>query len=197
MPKSRPVRLAENMVTSNRYVSVYMDDVRFPNGRDGTHVRIVEPTGGAVALVANVAGEIYLHRCYHYAADQEFLEIVRGYGEPGEGLEQTVLRELDEEAGFEFTVSEGPILLGRVAPNSTVLSHIVPVYAIRVDQRVTRSPKDNEESISDGAWYRADEVSDLVTNGDITDGFTLSALSFARARNWPARQSSATLKNHT
>ena len=186
MPKPRPVRLAEHLVASNRYVSVYMDDVRFPNGRDGTHVRIVEPTGGAVILVANVAGDIYLHRCYHYAADQDFLEIVRGYGEPGEGLEQTVLRELDEEAGFEFTVSEGPILLGRVAPNSTVLAHIVPVYAIRVVQGAKRNPKDTEEAISDGAWYHVDEVSELVAKGEITDGFTLSALSLARGRAWPA-----------
>lgn len=186
MPNPRPVRTAEHLIASNRFVSVFMDDVRFPNGHDGTHLRVVEPTGGAVVLVASESGAFYLHRCYHYAANDEFLETVRGYGEPGERLERTALRELDEEAQFNYVIIDPPILLGYVAPNSTILAARVPAYGIRVRPVAKRAAKDPEESISEGGWHSQEGVQKLIASGEISDSFTLAALALANAKKWPS-----------
>ena len=47
-----PLRLRTSArVASNDYVEVFMDRVVFPDGREGTHLRVWEPTGGVAVLV--------------------------------------------------------------------------------------------------------------------------------------------------
>lgn len=179
-----PVTLrGSRRVAANRFVEVYMDDVSFPDGQEGTHVRVREPGGGAVVLVMDEQGRLYLHRAYHYAVNEFCLETIRGFGEPGEPATAAALRELSEEAGFEAKCL-GPVeRLGVVYPNSTILMNRVPVFLVHVAGAVPREARDaRAEGLSDGAWHALDEVEEAVAAGKIRDGFTLSALALLRAR---------------
>ena len=177
----RPQLLQQREIESNRYVRVYMDRLRFPDGTEGTHLRVTESTGAAI-LVVDEQGRLYLHHAYHYAADREFLEIIRGFGEGAEDAKTTALRELNEEAGFTYEVSQDPVSLGTTFPNSTLLAAGVPLFLVKVCVIGERMPKDTSESIGAGGWFSPREVKELVVEGDIVDGFTLTALALAWAR---------------
>ena len=173
----RAVKVAEN-----KYVQVFMDEVEFADGRRGTHLRVREPAGGAVALVVDEHGQVYLHQAYHYAANAFGRETIRGFGESGESAEQAVLREFHEEAQFRAELVGSPERIGEVQPNNTLLMSSIPVYVVRVRSAVAAAPRDVNEGLHDGRWYTMAEVKRAIASGEIRDGFTLSALALYQAR---------------
>ena len=168
-------------VAQNKYVQVFMDEVEFADGSRGTHLRIREPAGGAVVLVVNEHGQVYLHQAYHYAANAFGRETIRGFGETGETAEQAVMREFHEEAQFRAELTAPPDRIGQVQPNGTLLMSSIPVYVVRVRSAVSAAPRDVNEGLRDGKWYAMAEVKRAIASGEIRDGFTLSALALYEA----------------
>ena len=182
LPDSPITLVRSNLVASNRYAEVFMDDVSFADGRKGTHLRIHEPGGGVVVLIEDEGGRIYLHKAYHYASNAFSLEIIRGYGESGESAKEAALRELSEEAAFKADTVSPPVLLGEVYPNSTILMSKVQVYLVTVQSPSPSLPASPEEGLKEGGWYCRGEVPSLIASGQITDSFTLSAWAMFAAR---------------
>ncbi len=168
-------------VAENQYFQVFMDEVAFSDGRQGTHLRIREPQGGVAVLVVNENEELYLHRAYHYAGNVFALEIIRGFGQMKESAEQTALREFAEEAAFKAETIGPPRLLGKIYPNSTLLMTEVPVFLIRVSLAQPAAPAETSEGLHGGRWYSVQELWQAVGRGEIQDAFTLSALALLEA----------------
>lgn len=165
-----------NLVAVNEYVSVFMDDVVFPDGITGTHLRVDEPTGGAAVLVVDGNGRIYLHKVFRYATGQEHLEIIRGFGDSEDkSLMETAMRELQEECGFAFEVTEDPVELGYVYANSSLLSSRVLLVFVCVHP-TRKKVTDGMERPHGGSWVTVGELLTLVASGEMEDGFTMAAL---------------------
>jgi 8-oxo-dGTP pyrophosphatase MutT (NUDIX family) len=170
-------------IGGNTYVNVYMDTVRFKDGKEGTHLRVYEPGHGAVVVVVDQSGRLYIHEVFHYSANAFCLEFIRGYGEPREIAKKTAIRELEEEATFEYSIKGAPTLVGYVRPNTTILMSRIPIYLVRVVLHgEEKLPKDKIESPRRGCWKTMTEIEADIKDGKIEDAFTLSAYVLIRIK---------------
>ena len=86
-------------IYSGKIISVDVEHVRLPNGREARREIVRHP--GAVVLVAVDSDErLLLVRQYRRAADQVLLELPAGTREAGEAASATAGRELEEETGY-------------------------------------------------------------------------------------------------
>lgn len=93
--------MRQRLVYENRYVWVYDDDVRFPNGEEGQYFRCrwKAPHGVAVAPVLN--GRVLLVQLHRYGDSSASFEIPKGFGTDPVSVEDDARRELTEETGCE------------------------------------------------------------------------------------------------
>jgi len=180
--KTLPIRqLRGSIVAENRFVRVRLDDIEFNNKQSGTHFVIEEPSGGAVVVVRNQAQQYYLHEAFHYAAQRWFSEFIRGYAESNELLAAAAIRELAEEAGFAYSVTEAPQCIGYVFANATLLSNRVPVFMVCVESGDSTIPAEQNEGLRNGRFVNMQQLLGMIASGEIEDGFTLSAVSMILA----------------
>jgi ADP-ribose diphosphatase len=94
-------RLASEKVYDGRLFQVYRDRVRLESGREATREIVRHP--GSVAIVPrDERGNVFLVRQFRYVTGRELWEVPAGTRDhPGEEVEATARRELEEEAGLE------------------------------------------------------------------------------------------------
>ena len=171
-------RTRERLVHENAYVRVYDDDVAFADGRPGRYVRI-EPAGdgpGAVLLALH-EGRIALVRTYRYPVGAWQWALPRGYAHATDPL-VTARAELAEETG----VTDADLrVIGHLTPDSGVQAHRVAVVLAEVRALPDGGPPDDAE-VAEVRWVTVDELEREIAGGAIEDGFTLAALTLARAK---------------
>jgi len=137
--------------------------VRYPHAASGTVV--IEPDRGVLLL--------WRHR---FITDTWGWEIPAGRLEPGESPEQAAERETLEETGWR----PGPLTrLGAYAPSNRTTDQMFHVFLADGATHVG-DPTDVGES-ERIAWVPAAEVRELVTEGQVTDGLSLTALLWSLA----------------
>ncbi len=94
----KPELLKSEVAFSGRLVTVRVDNVRLPTGKE-TVREVVEHTGSAVILPVTEQGEILFVRQYRYPIGQELIELPAGLVDEGETPLETARRELTEETG--------------------------------------------------------------------------------------------------
>jgi ADP-ribose pyrophosphatase len=92
-------RLDSREVFRGRTVSLDVDRVRLPNGKEMDFEMIHHPGAAAVVPVLD-DGTILLVRQYRYATGGYLLEVPAGKLDPGEAPETCALRETEEEVGY-------------------------------------------------------------------------------------------------
>jgi 8-oxo-dGTP pyrophosphatase MutT (NUDIX family) len=171
------VCLRENAAYSNRFVTVFDDDVRFGDGHDGTYVRVVQSGGLPGVVVFPLAGGLAgLVRVYRYPAGCWEWGFPRGLAHGGDPR-ATASGELLEELGARPRDLEP---LGRMHPDSGILASVVHMFAARYDTTVS-APRDTGE-VTAVTWIPVAGLAARIAAGDITDGFTLAAVCAATCR---------------
>lgn len=99
MPQPTPRRLKQRVVFDGRIISVEVDLVRLPNGRQASF-EIVRHRGSVVLLAQPSAETIVLIRQYRYVIRRWIWELPAGSRESGERLAACARRECEEETGF-------------------------------------------------------------------------------------------------
>ncbi|WP_161600174.1 NUDIX hydrolase [Serinicoccus marinus] len=151
---------------------VWDDDVVFPNGRSGSHVRIESARKGRGAVVlVRAADRIALVRVYRYPTDAWEWALPRGFSDEEEST-ATAVREVAEELGLEGV---SPLLLGTVTPDSGLMSTHVDIHRVTLDELPTTVTHDTEE-VHEVAWVGASELHRRITEGQINDAYTLAAV---------------------
>ena len=97
--------MAEQVISSRqvfrgRVVTLRVDEVRLPSGRETTR-EIVEHPGAVVIAAVDSNNRVALVRQYRAAAGQELLELPAGTREPNELPLACAQRELSEEMGVQ------------------------------------------------------------------------------------------------
>jgi 8-oxo-dGTP pyrophosphatase MutT (NUDIX family) len=179
MTESRPIiKIAERLRYENQFVRVWDDDVVFPGGRSGSHVRIESARRGRGAVVlVRAAGHIALVRVYRYATDAWEWALPRGFSAEGDST-ATARREVAEELGLEGVT---PLRLGTVTPDSGLMSTHVDIHRVILDE-VPATVSNDPEEIHEVAWVSASELDRRITEGEIKDAFTLAAITLDRLK---------------
>lgn len=99
MKKFEEKTIHSNQIFEGKVISLKVDDVILPNGKEGKREIINHP--GAVAIIAITdEGKIALVEQYRKALERSIIEIPAGKLEPGEEPAVTARRELEEETGY-------------------------------------------------------------------------------------------------
>ena len=155
------------VVYEDQYWVWMRDAVYFPQGVPGTYDRLIwknEFRGdvpGVAILPILPSGKVVLNVNYRHATRSWELELPRGKLFSGETFEEAALRELKEETGL---IASSVLFLGKLAPDSGVLSCIVPVYLGRVSARGESDPE-YSEAISDVLAFTMEELDRGLVQG--------------------------------
>jgi hypothetical protein len=169
-------RLRENLVYRNRFAAVYDDPVVFPDGSEGSHLRVVEADGKpGVAILAVCGKRVALVYVYRYPLATWEWAVPRGYAHDDDAR-RTAQAELVEELGRE---PDALTHIGTVTPNSGILASQVELFLAQY-ATISSQPKDREE-IADVKWMDTETLYNHIANGQVRDTFTLSALMCALA----------------
>lgn len=175
-------QLQEISVHENPWWTVYFDEVRFPSGRHGRHLRLraTSEKPGAVVLAVRRnrdAIEVALVRSYRYAQQCMMWEAPRGFAEGSDpDTRTTAVRELAEEAGLQ---PERVLELGHLTTDSSIVEGEVAAFLV-VTPDGTDGACDGDETDA-LRWISWEELQTSVRNAEIRVGFTLGALGLLAA----------------
>jgi ADP-ribose pyrophosphatase len=179
----RPAQLAceaehgpMGVVFEDRFFIVLRDTVRFADGRVGPYIRMLGAADGTGAAVLPVLadGRVLLVRHFRHEQRDWCWEIPRGFPEPGEDGPATAARELAEEVGVRVTGLE---VLGRLGLDEICLARLAAA-----DLPADLPAGAAEEGIDAIRLVTAGELTGMIAEGVVTDGFLLAAYAFATAR---------------
>lgn len=92
--------LDSKTIFRGKILNLRVDTVELPDGRKAKR-EIVEHSGAVIIVPVRQDGHLLLVRQYRHATGRITLELPAGNIEPGEELEASALRELQEETGYE------------------------------------------------------------------------------------------------
>ncbi len=164
-------RLARRILHRSPWLSLYQDDVEFPDGRILKDYHVVGFDHEFVACLArNANGEYLLVQQYRYPSNSVEWEIPGGGIEKDESIESAAQRELLEETGYKSVNHQLIYSYFPVNGNSNQKFNIM-----RCDVTVQDSDFDSNEIIK-VKWHSKHEITDMIKRNIITDGYTLVAL---------------------
>lgn len=143
-----------------------------------SYARVIYPnsTNGAVAIPR--MGEKYaVLRSFRHVPRIECLEFPRGFAEKGLSPEENIRKELMEEMGG---VVSHICHLGQTRADTGLSAGCVDVYLAELSQA---QPQIGHEGNRELLWLTEEELWQKIAAGEITDGFTLAALSLLRAND--------------
>lgn len=166
---------------SSAALTVYENPWFYVKKQDNWHwVEPADQTGGA-AVLPIVGDKILLLRMNRVSQAGQTLEIPRGSADPGESQAQCALRELREETGFQVT-ADMITPLGTVRPDTGILRSRVGLFVARIPEGTPQQDPDDE---AEGfLMVPVSLMGQLLRDGHIEDGFTLSAIAL-HAAQWP------------
>ena len=115
-----------------------------------------------------------LLRTFRHPTRSWEIEFPRGFSDAGQSPEENARREATEELGAEIT---NLTRLGSIKCNTGLMASVVLVFEAKVTTSPEKlTPADKNEAIDHYLVLSRSEISALIRNGEITDGFTLGAL---------------------
>lgn len=160
------------VVYESPYNILVVDLVYEEEGKYFAYERLVPAVeSGAVVMLPIYRDSLILLKQYRHALRDYQYAFPRGFGEKGLSAVENCAKELMEEIGAELVKAE---YLGQVTPDSGVQGAVVSVYACEI---ASYDYNTKSEGICDIQEVSTSQIKDMIDNGEITDGFTLAALS--------------------
>jgi 8-oxo-dGTP pyrophosphatase MutT (NUDIX family) len=150
-----------------RVISVTVDDVILPNGRQAA-LEVVHHPGGAAVVAINDAQQMCLLRQYRYVAGGWIWELPAGKLEPAEPPQLTARRELTEEAGV---VATEWLSLGTIVSSPGVFSEVIHLFLAQ-GLSVGRAKLEDSE-VLEVHWVSFGEACEMALSGELRDAKTI------------------------
>lgn len=164
-----------NIVYTDAWVTLYQDEIVFPDGTDGTYAWVERKSGVAIVVVHEK--KLLLSREYRYVIDDYSWEIPGGGIDNGETPEQAAIRELKEETGIEVETVEQ---LSKFYPLHSFNTELVTFFIAHSPTFETSTHHSEVgEMITERRWVTYDEALRMIDAGEISDGATIAATQMA------------------
>ena len=157
------------------YCWLVRDAVLLPGGREVVHHRVLWKSGpiSGVVMLPRLKGQFILVRHYRHPIGEWSWECPRGGTTLGETLEETLAKELQEEIGAR---TFGIHRLGHMDPVNSLIDSGVDLFLVDV---ASIGEPETEEGIAEIRLVTAEELTAMVSGGEITDASTISAVAQA------------------
>lgn len=159
-------------IFKGKIIDVSVDTVLLSNGREATRELVKHP--GGVCIVAYDGECIYLVKQYRKPYDEVVTELPAGKLEYGEDPFKAAKRELAEEVG---AVSEGFDYMGKFYSSPGFCGETI--YAYLATGITVREQKLDEDEYLDVVKVKLEDAVNMVMNGEICDGKSVSAILMA------------------
>lgn len=149
---------------------------------DGSSSRrdVVRHIGGVGVLARRADGKFLWVKQYRKAVESLSLEIVAGMREPGEAVEVTGKREVEEETGY---VPHQLNYLGRFLPSPGYTDEVDELYFAELDPSEKAQKLDKDERLVVEALSQS-EIESMIRENKIIDGKSIAAWFFAKDKGY-------------
>lgn len=165
------------IVNRNEFNIHVVDLVRNKKGELLSYERIIKAArGNSIVVIPFRNDKMLLLKQFRHALGTYQYAFLRGFGEAGLSPEENARKEIREE----LQCSAGDFVrLGTVVADSGLCGEKITVFRCNVD-----APQIEEgyEEIASYIELTGEELSDKIRQGEINDGFTLSALTLLREK---------------
>lgn len=163
-------------VYSSWWMSLRIDDVEKPDGSHTDHEVVRGPDAAGVVVLDEERGILMIWR-HRFLPDTWGWEIPGGRIDPGETQEQAAVREVYEETGWRVV---GDVChLSTHHPSVGLVNQTFTIFLADAAESVG-PPTDVNEAVR-VAWRPLEAVASDVRDGNISDGFSLLAVTLALA----------------
>jgi 8-oxo-dGTP pyrophosphatase MutT (NUDIX family) len=165
----------DTVIYDSEWLRLVTTDVTMPDGTRLDHhvVRMPRPAAGTIMTCDGRVLLLWRHR---FITDTWGWEIPAGAVDDGESVAEAAVREAVEEAGWRPTTVQP---LCRFHPANGVLDQTFHIFTSS-DAVDVGGPSDVNEAARI-EWLPRQQVRSLLTGGEITDGLSFAALSYAFA----------------
>lgn len=179
MKKFEEKTIRTERIFEGRVISLRVDDVVLPNGRESKR-ELVEHPGGVSVLAVTEEGKIVLVEQYRKPMELTTLEIPAGKREKGEEPIVTAMRELEEETDYTCERLE---FIHQFYTSPGFADELLYVY-----EAIGLKKNDKEVSLDEDEFVEIMEVTleealDLIKIGRIQDAKTIVAIQYLQLKN--------------
>lgn len=167
--KLKEYKVSSKSVYCGKILSVFVDDVRLPDGSLSKREYVRHCGGAAVLFVKD--GCAALVKQYRYVYDKEIYEIPAGKIDGGETSVKAAERELEEETGYRALSLEK---LARIYPSTGYTDEVIDIYF--TDNAEYVGQKCDEGEFLDCEFIRLSRVAEMIESGEICDAKTVCAV---------------------
>lgn len=170
MTDLREKKISSKKIFKGNLLNIYADEVELYNGK--SKIREYTKHPGAAAVIPILPDcKIGLIKQFRYPTNSIHIEIPAGKIDPGEAVEETARRELQEEIGFK---PNKLTYLTQINPCIGYSDEIIWIYLGEDLQRVSQNEMDDESL--EFFPVNFEEAVELVWTGKITDVKTIIAI---------------------
>lgn len=179
MKKFEEKTIRTEKIFEGRIISLRVDDVVLPDGRESKR-ELVEHPGGVSVLAVTEEGKIVLVEQYRKPMELTTLEIPAGKREKGEEPIVTAMRELEEETDYTCERLE---FVHQFYTSPGFADELLYVY-----EAIGLKKNDKEVSLDEDEFVEIMEVTleealDLIRVGRIQDAKTIVAIQYLQLKN--------------
>ncbi len=167
--------LASRTIYTGRIISVQVDRVKLPHGRE-VDMELVRHPGSVVMLPMPSPNEVVLVRQYRYAVGRYLWELPAGSLEPGEDPLEGARRECHEEIGLVPARLEQ---IGTFYPTPGFCTEKMTIFrCLDLAKPTHEAPQDEDESL-EPRTFTLDAVRAMIRAGEIEDMKTVVGITLA------------------
>ncbi len=176
MKKFEEKTIQTKRVFKGKVISLQVDDVLLPNGKESKREIVKHP--GAVAVIALTADDrIVFVEQYRKPLERSLLELPAGKMEPNEAAEKTARRELEEETGY---TTESLTYITSFYTSPGFADELIHLYYTDRLICLKEPVALDEDEFVEVRYLTLEEAEQCVVNQEIYDAKTAYALLYLR-----------------